>query len=442
MSSNDLIEQAKEVLDRNKKEAWTSPSPVYYRHQWLWDTAFIAIGISNYNPQQAARELLSLKRGQWQNGMLPHVIFATRFHDMLKGPLFWQWRKSKLSSKKTVTSAITQPPMVAIAAAKVAKELKGEPKIQFLKQVLPMLESYHRWVYRERNPEGSGLIVVIHPWETGLDNTPAWAELLKQMPRPWWVRFLNKSGLFEIVMRQRKGAKMLDPDERTNNLEIMQAARLILRFRAQAYVNKAIFSSKPVATESLAFNSILIKANSCLIELAEQINYQLPQDLLENFNKTKEALNTLWDEDTKQYYSRDFSTKKLIKTPSITTFLPLFSEGIGKDRAEKLVKNLLDKKKYWTKFPVPTVPLDSPYFNQKRFWQGPVWINTNWMITRGLEHYGYQEEAKQIVEESINLVQNSGFCEYFSPLTGEGLGVKSFSWSAALLIDLLSSDGS
>ena len=35
------------------------------------------------------------------------------------------------------------------------------------------------------------------------------------------------------------------------------------------------------------------------------------------------------------------------------------------------------------------------------------------------------------------LIGEQGFYEYFDPFTGKGIGGKDFSWTAALLIDLL-----
>jgi len=42
-----------------------------------------------------------------------------------------------------------------------------------------------------------------------------------------------------------------------------------------------------------------------------------------------------------------------------------------------------------------------------------------------------------IVDRSLELLDREGFREYFDPLTGEGLGARSFSWSAALALDWL-----
>jgi hypothetical protein len=56
-----------------------------------------------------------------------------------------------------------------------------------------------------------------------------------------------------------------------------------------------------------------------------------------------------------------------------------------------------------------------------------------------LEAYGYKDHAQRLRKTIIELCKNEGFHEYFDPLTGRG-SVRS-SWSAALLLDVLSEDG-
>lgn len=152
---------------------------------------------------------------------------------------------------------------------------------------------------------------------------------------------------------------------------------------------------------------------------------------------SEDAIEKLYDESTSQYYSRDFITHKLIKEPSIGTFMPLYAGTISKERASKLVDILKDHKKYWLHHPIPSVPLDSPFFDSDRYWQGPSWINTNWLIIDGLNRYGYTELADEIKNRSIAMVDNSGPYEYFDPLNGKGIGADNFSWTAALTIDLI-----
>src|SRR3954471_487361 len=71
----DLFEQAKAVLAMNDRGNYTQPAHGLYPHQWLWDSCFIAIGLRHLDTERAKTELRSLLRGQWSNGMLPHMIF-------------------------------------------------------------------------------------------------------------------------------------------------------------------------------------------------------------------------------------------------------------------------------------------------------------------------------------------------------------------------------
>jgi glycogen debranching enzyme len=83
------------------------------------------------------------------------------------------------------------------------------------------------------------------------------------------------------------------------------------------------------------------------------------------------------------------------------------------------------------------VPLTSPDFDPERYWQGPSWMNTNWLIMDGLDRYGYTDYVDALRETSLEMVERSGFAEYFDPNTGEPLGARNFSWTAALVLDLL-----
>jgi glycogen debranching enzyme len=71
------------------------------------------------------------------------------------------------------------------------------------------------------------------------------------------------------------------------------------------------------------------------------------------------------------------------------------------------------------------------------YWQGPTWINTNWMIAEGLDRYGEAAPARELRERSLTMVAESGYYEYFSAITGDGYGAPDFSWTAALVLDLL-----
>ena len=124
------------------------------------------------------------------------------------------------------------------------------------------------------------------------------------------------------------------------------------------------------------------------------------------------------------------------------TFLPLFAGLPSSEQARRLVEaHLMNPVEYAPRGEVghwvTTTAKIEPTWEPRRYWRGPVWVNPNWMIYYGLLKYGYREKAEQIKKGIIELVSEHGFREYFDPHTGEGYGAKDFSWTAALLVDLI-----
>ena len=74
-----FINSAKKVLLGNKKKGYTLPTNnKLYPAQWNWDSGFIALGYSHFKLKYALDELNTLIRGQWKDGMIPHILF----HDL------------------------------------------------------------------------------------------------------------------------------------------------------------------------------------------------------------------------------------------------------------------------------------------------------------------------------------------------------------------------
>jgi hypothetical protein len=51
--------------------------------------------------------------------------------------------------------------------------------------------------------------------------------------------------------------------------------------------------------------------------------------------------------------------------------------------------------------------------------------------------HGFHDEAEDLRTTMIRLVHTSGHFEYYHPDTGAGIGAPTFSWTAALALDLL-----
>ncbi|HLZ15264.1 MAG TPA: trehalase family glycosidase, partial [Candidatus Saccharimonadales bacterium] len=225
--------------------------------------------------------------------------------------------------------------------------------------------------------------------------------------------------------------------QRHSNVDALTLYEAQRRLRRKYYNINKILDHSLFAIEDLAFNSILIRANQHLVHIAASIRAKIPPELLKRMELGLKAFDDLWDPYTETYYPRDFVTHRLLKEPSIESLLPLYSGIISKERAALLVKSLENEHVFGPPYPVPSTPLNSPWFDPVRYWQGPSWFNTNWLIVDGLKRYGYHDHAAALTESMLELAEQHGFWEYYHPLSGDPLGAANFGWTAALAIDLL-----
>jgi neutral trehalase len=193
------------------------------------------------------------------------------------------------------------------------------------------------------------------------------------------------------------------------------------------------------------FNSLLCKANRDLAEIARVLGED-PSTYEGLAEKTKGAINEkLWDEDRGIYLDYDFADNRPIRVyfgPNLAG--PLYAGIPDRDRAKRVLDTLENdgfglSDEHIT--PIPSYDVHGSGFSKERYWRGPVWININWFLMKGLEAYGYEEHAEHLRRTIIELCWKEGFHEYFDPTSGEGLGSILFSWSAALLLDVLIDDG-
>lgn len=433
-STTDLARRARAVLDRNRRGDHTCPSGRLYPHQWLWDSCFTAIGLANYDAPRAAGELRALFRGQWANGMLPHMIFAKGSRDVGSRRI-WQSKEHTDAPRGIETSCITQPPLPAVASWHVAQALPADERRAFLAELFPQLVAYHRWLYVERDFPQDGLVTLIHPWECGLDTTPPWMRRLRRMPTPWWVRIAMKLRLTRVARFVRRDTRYLPAAERLSDDDGLRMLVLVRRAKEHDFDIQSMPPDESVLIEDLPFNALLAVANRSLRQIAAELGEAIDAELEECLRRADGALEQLWDEETGQYYSRDSVTMKLIKIPTVSTFLPLWS-GVPPAHLPQLLA-LLQSESFWPRYPVPSVPTDGPQFDDDRYWKGPTWVNTNWAIINGLRHCGEAAVAEELRRRTLELVEREGFAEYFSAITGNGYGADDFSWTAALVLDLL-----
>jgi hypothetical protein len=434
---DDLRRAAIGVLERNACPGYTAPARGLYTHQHLWDSCFIAIGQRHYDVAGAMTSMHRLLRAQWRNGMIPHIVFEPGWKYWWNRRIWRSWVSSS-APRGLATGGITQPPMIAEAVVRVGEVLPHDKKIAWYESVYRPLVDYHEWLYTERG--WHGLVRQIHPWETGLDTTPPWLASRGGHP-PRWLELLTRTHADRLASHLRWDARYVPADQRSSTVEALYFYDALRRIRKDRYDSAAVLRHPPFAIADLTFNSILVRASTLLEQISREIGALLPASLASAMADNAAAMEMLWDQAGESYYSLDTTTGELIKEQSIAALMPLYAGSIDAARAKHLTRMLADPGLFGAPHPVPTVPLTSGWFNPVRYWQGPTWVNTNWLIIDGLRRYGFTAEAEALRTRTLQLVGRSGFYEYYNPLTGEPAGVKDFSWTAALSIDLLPGSG-
>ena len=158
------------VADWNGKEfSFVCPSLTGYPFQWFWDSCFHALALLHLDPEQAKKEMRSLMSGAQPSGFIPHIIFW----EMEKQPDFLS--RNIVGMTEPYYSATIQPPIIAYAVARVYRVTGDE---EFLREALPILTRYYRYLREARDPDNDGLIAVIQPEEAGTDCSPKYDEIL------------------------------------------------------------------------------------------------------------------------------------------------------------------------------------------------------------------------------------------------------------------------
>jgi len=426
-----LLSKAKKILDKNWKGDHTVPSNTFYNHQWSWDSAFIAIGNSHINQERAQKELLAMFEGQWKNGMLPHIIFRIE-SDYFPGPDYWDIGISE-DAPKVKTSGLVQPPVHAISALEVYRNAKNKVKARkFLKEIYPKILAFHRFLLKERDPEKSGLVTIFHPWESGFDNSTRWDEALKRVkPR-------------NLPKYERTDTKKLHACVRPTKEFYDKAIYLIEIMKKYNYDQTKIYKKIPFKIKDVVFSSILYVANKKLLDIAKII-MEDPKEIKGWLRKTKKNYldyTRYCDRDTCLVYDYDLIAKRRIEIRSVAALFGLYTDLLSCKHAERAIAFM--EQSYFCKENcehehrvLSSIAVDESEYDPFNYWRGPIWINVNWMIYKGLESYGFKKEAAITRRAIIELVMDHGFYEYYNVSSGKGLGTNEFAWTASLVIDLL-----
>lgn len=410
-----LTGTAREILRRNDRGGYTVPTDGLYPYQWNWDSCLVALGWATFDEARAWQEIEMLFSAQWDDGMVPHIVFHRDDPGYFPGPDVWGANRSPDSS------GITQPPVAATVVRRLV-EWAGDRDLAdgAARRLLPKLLAWHRWFRTARDPDGLGLVAILHPWESGMDNSPAWDTPMAGIP------------VADLPPYTRLDTGHVHADQRPTKLDYDRYLTLVKIMRENRYDPAILYREVPFRVADVSINGILLRADRDLAWLADRFGEAgMRAEIDAWIARGDEGYQRLWDADRGMFASLDLVTGSLVPATTSAGFLALYGGAADPRQGEAMVAHL----DHWlapAPFGLPTVATDDPAFDSRRYWRGPAWAIASYLIAQGLEDYGYGDRAALLAARTAKAIAEIGFYEAFDPITGEGSGGAAFSWTAAM----------
>jgi hypothetical protein len=368
------------------------PDASKFPAQFLWDSCWHAIALRHLDPAAARDELRTLMRALQPDGFLPHTILWHRPVRLSRRSFY---SLQRLSDRATRT---VQPPFVAFAWELVAEASADDPA--FAAEAVEALASLHGWFARERNPDGSGLVALISPDESGLDASPKFDALMG------W-RGSGLPGFIWHIQELRRG-----------------------RFRLDDVLRRGGFCVQEVLTT--VAHAISLQA---LARLSGDDAHRVAAERVE-----AALFERCWDERAGLFFDLAYPSGEPQRVSTWASLAPLALPNLPREMAARLAEHLADPREYALPWPVPSTSASEPAFRRRtgpipRYWRGETWLAATWLLHRGLREHGFDAPARTLARQASRLVAGRGLREYYDPVDGTPQGAQHFGMSA-LVLDL------
>lgn len=358
----------------NEEGGYTAPNTEVYPWRWLWDSCFHALLWARLRPERATRELEAVFAPQDpETGFVPHIHYPG-------DPGF----DRTLWGRDTV-STITQPPMYGHVIRVLVEEGVEVPS-----RLVDAARLGLRFFLRRRLHDG--LVVAVHPWETGADDSPRWDS---------WVHRPFSRHAFALVKGRLVGALDLEGDGVAVGSREFQVGSVAL-------------------TALVAFN--------CL----ELVHVTGDRGLADEVGGLLAGLESRWDPERSTWVDGGPDQRPSGSAPTLEALLPLLVSGSNWDRVRALIR---DPERFGARYGPRQVDLSHPAYRPNEYWRGPAWPQLNYLFWVAAFRRGDREWADELAAATSAGAAASGWAEYWHPDTGRGLGASPQSWTglAALM---------
>ncbi len=370
-----LRHAASAMLESHWDEAhdYTTPNPVAYGPQWLWDSTFHALCWAHLGRRDRAwRELRSSLSSQHADGFVPHMRFPRSFDG---------WDPVGLWGRATA-STITQPPLYAHAIAQLAQLTLGESDLRH--QLVTGARRSLQFLFRAR-PRLEGLVVIVHPWESGCDDSPRWD-----------------------AWRPEVGG-----------LDAWREQKLRFARSLQCTADGSAIANPLFEAGSIGFNSLLAFSARQLASLTGD------GDLAAQAAGIVDAIEARFDGTSWADAPRSTSCD----IPTLDALLALLVIGDRRQAAAGF-EQLSDPAAFGGRLGFRYIRADTAGYDPAGYWRGSAWMPMQYLLRLAARRWGRDDLAAAVAAASGSAAFTSGFAEHYEPDTGRGLGAVPQSWAA------------
>jgi hypothetical protein len=380
-----LADRALAMLDAHwQPRGFTVPNGSVYPHQWLWDSCFHAIVWAHLGRgDRAVQELGNVFARQHADGFVPHMTY---------------WDQPELHAEfwgRSGESAITQPPMYGHAVSELLR--LGVPVDE---EVIERAVSGLAFLLGPRRGDRA-LVPILHPWESGCDDSPRWDRWAgpERTPVTWRAR---KGDLVATIECSPSGSALANP-----SFEV----------------------------ESAAFNALVA------FNVRELIDVGFGASLSADVDALVDELDRRWDASASTWLDGvDDGDGGIDGHGPARTLEALLPVLVTRDaaRAAAVLGQVLDDQAFGGACGPAQVHRADPAFDAVAYWRGPAWPQLTYLFWLAATRRG-AGAAGELAARLVRGAERSGFAEYWHPDTGAGLGAVPQSWAA--LATVVARDG-
>ena len=429
---------------------------------WPWDTWKQAYAMVHFNPDVAKNNIRAMFAYQiqandsirpWDEGYVPDVLAYNLSPE--RGGDGGNWNERN-----------TKPSLAAWAVMKVYKTTGDKA---WLEEMYPKLVAYHDWWLINRDHNGNA----VPEYGATLDkahNTPS-GQMLFTIKRggkeqtfaglDQYNEFLENGQYDQLKIPAQIAASWESGRDEAavfGFIDDEQLDRYVSQGGNRSDWNVAFAQNRSeegtllgysLMQESVDQASYMYSDNQYLAEMSYLLGKpEEAKDFRSKADKLFDYINTcMFDTVTGFFYDIRIEDKPLTNgcagKPIVERgkgpegWSPLFNGAATQENADAVVKVMKDTEEFNTYIPLGTAALSNPAFGPDIYWRGRVWIDQFYFGLKGMDKYGYKEDAvkmaRSFFDNADGLIQDDPIRENYNPLTGEQQGAPNFSWSAAHL---------